>query len=297
MPDNSPPNNPPPPPNNPNAELSGRTGLLARIGDLIRAGTGVIGALPVLMVLRSGVLQPASVAGKPEETQTPGTLVEYLQALLKGVLVASEGHRLPELLRLLLSAVLLRLRISESGPKLDAVGNAHLIEPAVLAIVQAYNEEPRVRALLPDTTTEILKDVAELRFREEVLKELRSPATQVEGGVREVQHRLDQFIRQHVTNLGPLAGQIPRLCDVLSPAQSFVSGPAFKGQETQKATAKAREEGRAEGRAEAEARRQPPVSGGGATVVNLQTAPAVTPPADAPAAPAQPPAANRRAKR
>lgn len=300
--DNSPPGNPPPDsnPDNPNAGLNGRTGLMARIGDLIRAGTGVIGALPVLMVLRSGVLRSVGQADKPEPTQTPSTLVETLQALIKAVLVTSEGHRMPELLRLLLSALLLRLRISESiGQDLDAVGNAHQLEPAALAIVQAYVEEPRARALLPDTTPDILKDLAELQFRSELLEELRGPTALLEGGVYEVQHRVNQFIRQHVVSLAPLAAQIPRLRGVLAPAQGFVSGPAFKGQETQKVKAKAREEGRAEGRAEAEAeaRRQPPAAGGAAAVVNLQTAPAVTPPADPPATPAPPRTTSRRTGR
>lgn len=297
MPDNVPNN---PPPNNPDPSLSGRTGILSRIGALIREGGAVVAALPTLMVLRGGVLQPVGAAAKPEATQTPSAVVEYLQQLLKSVLVATEAWRAPELVRYFLSALLLRMRVGENeGKGLDTIGNAHLLEPAVMALVQAYEEEPRARSLLPETTPELLKDLAELRFREEVLRELLGPSAALEGGVNVVQHRLNTFLRANLPHLQALAAQSPRLSEVLKPAQSFVSGPALKGQETRKVKGQAFEDGRAQGRAEAEAAalKRTPAGGPAATVLTVNTpaaGPTPAPSVEPTAAPLDPSAQARK---
>lgn len=293
MPDNIPNN---PPKNNPDPPLSGRTGILSRIGALIREGGAVVAALPTLMVLRGGVLRPVGAAAQPEATQTPNAVVEYLQQLLKSVLVAAEAWRAPELVRYFLSALLLRMRIGENeGKGLDAVGNAHLLEPAVMSLVLAYEEDPRARALLPETTPDLLKDLAEMRFREEVLRELVGPSAALQGGVNVVQQRLNTFLRENLPHLQSLAAQSPRLFEVLKPAQSFVSGPALKGQETRKVKDQAFEDGRAQGRAEAEAEaaRRPQGGGPAATVLNVNT-PAAGPTPAPSAEPAEPSAQARK---
>lgn len=241
-------------PNNPDPvspPLSGRSGLLANLADLARASFQNR-SLPALIVSRSGAFLAAGAAAVAEATFTPSAVVESLQKLVKGVLLSAEGYRAPELLREVCSAVFLRLEIKERSKdeKLDAVGNAPMLEGAALALLQAYNEDPRARAVLPASTMDLLKDLAELQLRDEVLKALRGPCEVMEGAVHETQHRVSSFIRTNLPLALAVAERSPLLLAVLAPAQAFVSGPALRGQETRKVTEKAHEEGRAIGRAE-----------------------------------------------
>lgn len=279
---------PPPPPAEP---PEGVTGQLSRLTSLLDNGSEVLTpALPKNLVDRGGQVEAAGAAAVPESTQPASAVVEHMQQRLLPVFLGKEGHRLPSLMRSFTSVSVLRMNIKErAGQGLDSVGNAEQLEGASLCLLAAYDEDPRARALLRESTPDFINALARLRFLKDNYSILLGACEIVRGAVVAQEHEVNDFVRDGMLRLGSLEDLSPRMRNLLQPARAFVSGPAQKGQETKHDRDKAFKAGYDKARAEEALR----VASGAAKANFAPGAPAAAEPAPAP--PAEP--VNRRRTR
>lgn len=258
--------------------------LRARLAGIDYAKVpGLFSALPGKLVVRGSRPYAAAAPAAPEIPRTPAVIVEDLQQRVKAVFLENKASDAI----VVLDTCYGLLRLSLNRPEDIAlgqsrVGHAELLEPVVLCLVRAFEENPLAQSLLADSTPAILQVLAARQFHGELYERTAAFLDWLGRILIDEDQQLKAFVDDAMDRLAPVCARSPELKRLLGPALHFQTLDTEAAKKTRRNRDEARAEGYEAGVKEAAARQataRPPSQ----SATTIQVTPAAPPDALPPA--------------